>query len=55
VGLFIVVELKPAQDSDRVGLFAATSVALTLVGLFACGIPVIRALRIEPIEALRDT
>jgi ABC-type antimicrobial peptide transport system permease subunit len=38
----------------KVGLFAATSIALMLVGLVACGVPVIRALRIEPIEALRD-
>jgi ABC-type lipoprotein release transport system permease subunit len=39
---------------DRVGLLVANAVVLLLVGLVACGVPVRRALRIEPTEALRD-
>ncbi len=37
----------------RFGLLATTVIVLMLVGLAACGIPVRRALRIEPTEALR--
>lgn len=38
---------------DRIGLLALTAVGLAVVGLLACGLPVSRALRIEPTEALR--
>ena len=39
--------------ADRVGLLAATAAGVMLVGVIACGVPVRRALRIEPTEALR--
>jgi ABC-type antimicrobial peptide transport system permease subunit len=38
---------------DRVGLLLATAAGVMLVGAIACGVPVRRALRIEPIETLR--
>jgi predicted lysophospholipase L1 biosynthesis ABC-type transport system permease subunit len=39
---------------DAEGLLAASAAVLVLVGVVACGVPVRRALRIEPTEALRD-
>lgn len=39
---------------DRIGLLAATAMILMLLGVMACGVPVRRALRIEPTEALRN-
>jgi ABC-type antimicrobial peptide transport system permease subunit len=39
---------------DRVGLLIATAFILMLMGLVACGVPVSRALGIEPTEAIRD-
>lgn len=41
-------------EADQVGLLLTTALILTLVGLVACGVPVRRALRIQPTEALRD-
>ena len=38
----------------RIGLLVTAAVVLMVVGLLACGLPVRRALRIEPTEALRD-
>jgi putative ABC transport system permease protein len=40
---------------DRIGLFLTAASVLLFVGAIACGVPVRRALRIEPVEALRDT
>jgi predicted lysophospholipase L1 biosynthesis ABC-type transport system permease subunit len=47
----IVYELG---GGDRFGLLAMTGALLLIVGLVACGVPVRRALRIEPSVALRD-
>ena len=41
------------DGGHRVGLLAATALVLMLIALAACGVPVRRALRIEPTEALR--
>ena len=53
---FIAYELRPSTDggADEVRFLFATAALLMLVGLLACGVPVRRALRIEPTEALRD-
>jgi putative ABC transport system permease protein len=48
----IVYEL---DGGDRVGLLVTTAAVLGLVGLLACGVPVRRALQIEPAVALKDT
>jgi predicted permease len=40
--------------ASDVGLLLGTAVVLMGVGMVACGVPVRRALRIEPMEALRD-
>ncbi|MGH7444556.1 MAG: FtsX-like permease family protein, partial [Longimicrobiales bacterium] len=42
------------EGGDRLELLLATAVVLVLLGLLACGVPVRRALRIEPAEALRE-
>ncbi|MBW3553890.1 MAG: ABC transporter permease [Gemmatimonadetes bacterium] len=39
---------------DEIGLLVTTAGVLMLVGLAACGVPVRRALRIQPTEALRE-
>ena len=52
VWFYVIVQVLGGQD--RIGLLAANVVVLILVGLIACGLPVRRALRIEPTEALRD-
>ena len=40
--------------ADQIGLLLTAAAVLMLVGLVGCGVPVSRALRIEPTEALRD-
>ncbi|MDQ3420122.1 MAG: ABC transporter permease [Acidobacteriota bacterium] len=47
----LVIELG-GRNAD--GLLAASGAILFVVGVLACGVPVRRALRIEPIQALRD-
>jgi predicted permease len=47
------VIVRVLGGGHRYGLLAATAIVLILVGLAACGIPVRRALRIEPTEALK--
>jgi len=49
---YVIVHVLGGRD--RVGLLVVTAIVLMLVGLAACGGPVRRALRIEPIEALRN-
>lgn len=49
---FVVVRLL--GGGDRIGLVVLTAIALMVVALAACGLPVRRALRIEPTEALRN-
>ena len=48
---FIVAVLG---GGDEIGLFVAVTGVLLLVGSIACGVPVRRALRIEPVRALRE-
>jgi ABC-type lipoprotein release transport system permease subunit len=50
-GYVIVYQLGGA---DRIGLLLTTAAVLLLVGLLACGVPVRRALSIEPAMALRE-
>lgn len=52
--LWFYVIVRVLGDGDQIGLLAATAVVLLLAGLLACGIPVCRAPRIEPTEALRN-
>lgn len=56
--VLIVVLGDPGPDSQtaREGLSVLLAVAavLMVVGLFACGVPARRALRIEPTEALKE-
>ncbi len=47
----LVIELG---GRNAEGLLAASGAILIVVGVLACGVPVRRALRIEPIQALRD-
>ena len=51
--LWFYVIVYQLGGRNRVGLLVASAVVLMLVGLVACGMPVSRALRIEPTEALR--
>jgi predicted permease len=53
VWFYVIVEVL--DGGHRVGLLATTLVVLMLVGLLACGLPLRRALRIEPTEALRHS
>ena len=39
---------------DRIGLFISVAAVLAAVGTVACGVPIRRALRVEPIVALRE-
>ena len=51
IWFYVIVQVL---GGGRIGLLVTTAVVLMLVGLLACGLPVRRALRIEPTEALRD-
>jgi putative ABC transport system permease protein len=52
IWFYVIVEVL--GGGHRIGLLVTTAIVLMLVGLLACGVPVRRALRIEPTEALRD-
>jgi ABC-type antimicrobial peptide transport system permease subunit len=51
--LWFYVIVGALGGGDRLWLLMATAVVLLLVGVFACAVPVRRALRIEPLEAIR--
>jgi hypothetical protein len=51
VWFYVIVRVLGGGDS--VGLLMMTVVVLLLVGVIACGVPVRRALRIEPLDAIR--
>jgi ABC-type lipoprotein release transport system permease subunit len=44
----------PGYQDERVTALLAIASFLLLIGLLACGIPVRRALRIQPTEAVRE-
>jgi predicted permease len=52
--LWFYVIVYQLGGGDRAGLLMTTAAVMMLVGLVACGVPVNRALRIEPTEALRN-
>jgi putative ABC transport system permease protein len=43
-------EVKPTDP----GTYAAVALSLLVTGLVACGIPALRAMRVDPLVALRD-
>jgi putative ABC transport system permease protein len=51
--LWFYVVVRVLGGGDRVGLVMTTAGVLLLVGVLACGVPVRRALRIEPLDAIR--
>jgi putative ABC transport system permease protein len=51
VWFYVIVRVLGGGDS--VWLLMTTAAVLLLVGVLACGVPVRRALRIEPLEAIR--
>lgn len=53
-GTWFYVIVYRLGGEDRIGLLIATAAVLMLVGFVACGVPVRRALRIEPTEALKE-
>ena len=53
-GLWFYVIVYVLGGGQRVGLLMTTAGLLIIVGSLACGVPVRRALRIQPIEALRN-
>jgi predicted permease len=56
LGLSIVPDIlnKNVQASDWRRTLAAVAVGMIVVGLLACAVPARRALRIQPIDALKD-
>jgi putative ABC transport system permease protein len=53
VAWFYVI-VRVLGGGDRLELLVATAMLLTILGTVACGLPVRRALRIEPTEALKE-
>ena len=47
--------LADTEESSNLALLAAVAVLMMGVGLAACGVPALRALRIQPTEALKDS
>lgn len=52
--LWFFVVVRVIGGGDDVGLLLMTAGVLILLGLIACGVPMRRALRIEPVEALKE-
>jgi len=52
-GPFLASQLFDVQPSDP-GTFAAVSAVLLVTGLAACAIPALRAMRVDPLVALRN-
>jgi hypothetical protein len=49
-----IIRLVAGRALFQLGAVVAVSIVMTLTGLLACMVPMRRALRIQPIEALRD-
>ena len=52
--LGILIARQGELSSFVLGPIAMVSVSMLVVGLIACAVPAARALRIKPVEALRD-
>ena len=50
-----ILLLAETEESRNLALLAAVAVLMMGVGLAACGVPALRALRIQPTEALKDS
>lgn len=53
-GIVLVVATAGADATETAGSLATMAAAMTVMGLLACALPTLRALRIEPTEALRE-
>jgi hypothetical protein len=53
IWFYVIVDVL--GGGDRIGLLLVAAAVLALVGTVACGVPVRRALHIEPAEALRES
>ncbi|MGH9199931.1 MAG: hypothetical protein ACRD2A_01695 [Vicinamibacterales bacterium] len=54
MGSIVAISRIPDNYVAEPGMILANAAFMLLVGLFSCGAPARRALRIEPIEAMRE-